>query len=134
LKFTETDIEQFKQRGINANQVSIQLETLQKGVPYVQLRDIATSGNGIMAIDVNEQQKYVSLFESKKDTLDLLKFTPASGAATRMFKFLFEFLNEFDPEKESINAYINRKDDKDLLLFFVGLDNFPFYKKVKKKT
>lgn len=133
MKFTETDIKQFEQRGITSEQVTTQLNILQKGIPYVELRDIASSKNGIVSIDVSEQQKYVSLFESKKNSLDLLKFTPASGAATRMFKFLFEFLNEFDPEKESINAYINRKNDKDLLLFFVGLDNFPFYKKVKKR-
>ena len=50
-----------------------------------------------------------------------------------MFKFLSEFLNDFDVENESINAYVNRKKDNELLIFIVGLEKFPFFKKVDAK-
>jgi hypothetical protein len=65
--------------------------------------------------------------------LKLKKFVPASGAASRMFKFLNEFLNEFDIENESINAYINRKKANNLLIFLAGMEKFPFFKTIDIK-
>ena len=59
---------------------------------------------------------------------------PASGAASRMFKFLNEFLLDFDPQQETINAYINRKKDKNLPTFLAGIEKFPFYEEVKTKV
>jgi hypothetical protein len=50
-----------------------------------------------------------------------------------MFKFLSEFLNEFDIEKERINDYINRKKDSELSVFIAGMAQFPFYEAVYKK-
>ena len=47
-----------------------------------------------------------------------------------MFKFLNEFLNEFKVGDESINAYINRKKDKNLPLFLVAKEKLPFYNEV----
>ena len=60
----------------------------------------------------------------------MVKFVPASGAATRMFKTLFTFLKEYDPLKESINSYINKNQVKELSLFFVGLEKLPFFEDV----
>ena len=51
-----------------------------------------------------------------------------------MFKSLNEFLNTFNPEKDTINSYVNINKDKDLSLFIVGLRNFPFYNELKEKT
>jgi hypothetical protein len=48
-----------------------------------------------------------------------------------MFKFLNEFLNDFDYENETINAYINRKKDKNLPIFLAGIEKFPFYEEIK---
>jgi len=50
-----------------------------------------------------------------------------------MFQFLNTFLNEFDIESESINAYINRKKDSELSIFIVGLEKFPFFEEVDAK-
>ena len=51
-----------------------------------------------------------------------------------MFKFLFQFLDEYNPEIGSINAFINRNKAKELSLFFVGLEKFPFYAEVIEKA
>jgi hypothetical protein len=56
--------------------------------------------------------------------LKLMKFVPASGAATRMFKFLRNFLDEYDVLNESINAYINRKT---MSLLFLLLEWIKFH-------
>ena len=58
---------------------------------------------------------------------------PASGAATRMFKFLFEFLEEYNPTQETLNAFINRKNASQLSIFLIGIEKFPFYRKIEKK-
>ncbi len=42
-------------------------------------------------------------------------------------------MNDFDIEKETINAYINRKKDKELSIFIVAMDKFPFFKAMDKK-
>ncbi|NNE31551.1 MAG: DUF4301 family protein, partial [Winogradskyella sp.] len=55
------------------------------------------------------------------------------GAATRMFKFLFQFLKEYNPKEQSLNAFINKNKLKDMSLFLVGLEKLPFYKEVLSK-
>ena len=82
----------------------------------------------------NEVDFYVDYFDKNKAHFNIEKFVPASGAATRMFKFLNEFLNEFDIENDTINSYINKHKAKDVSLFIFGIRNFPFYKLVKEKT
>ena len=74
------------------------------------------------------------MFQDNRNTLSLLKFVPASGAATRMFKFLFQFLAEYNPEMESINAYINKNKAKDLSVFLIGLEKLPFFEDVIYKV
>lgn len=132
MNFTKQDIEELEKRGISETQVKHQFQTLVKGIPYSDLRSAATENNGLLILQPESQKSYVRVFEEKRSSLDLLKFTPASGAATRMFKFLFEFLEDYDASKGTINAYINKKGVPDLRLFFVGLESFPFYKTVHK--
>lgn len=131
MTFIAKDTSSLKEKGILPEQIVDQLAILKNGIPYVDLRAPATIGHGLYTYSAQEQKNFISLFESKKESLDLLKFTPASGAATRMFKFLFAFLDDYNPEIETINAYINRNDAQDLRLFFVGLDRFPFYSKIR---
>lgn len=133
MTLTDQDIKQLKDRGITPSQILYQYQTLKAGIPFVDLRSAATAGKGLFIHTRKEQNAFVDVFEQKKEIIDLLKFTPASGAATRMFKFLFEFLENYKPNQESINAYINREGVPELRLFFVGIDSFPFYKKVRKR-
>lgn len=131
MTFTQKDIDQLKAHGLGLEQAQSQLETFQTGIPFVRLVRPATIGDGICKYTAEQGADYISLFDRRKDELDLLKFTPASGAATRMFKFLFEFLKSYDPKQQSINSYINKTQANELRLFFVGLDDFPFYKEIR---
>jgi hypothetical protein len=87
-----------------------------------------------MKLSETDANRFSSYFDSEKNSLKLKKFVPASGAASRMFKFLSEFLNEFDPSEESINAYINRKNDQNLSIFLVGVEKLPFFDLVLERT
>ncbi|WP_309614639.1 DUF4301 family protein [Flavobacterium sp.] len=131
--FSEADFAQIKALGISLDKIEGELLLFQLGIPKITLEKPATINDGIVKLSNEEFQKYADFFDSKKDKLKLKKFVPASGAASRMFKFLSEFLNDFDHENETINAYINRKKDKNLPIFLAGIEKFPFYEEIKAK-
>lgn len=127
MKFTEKDLKQIDKKGLTTEKVEQQIETFTSGLPFSNLVAAATLEDGIMKLTDDAIKKYIALFEDKKNHSSILKFVPASGAATRMFKFLFAFLEDYDPEKESVNSYINNHKEDSLSMFFVGLEKFPFY-------
>lgn len=131
--FTEADFEQIKALGISLDKIEGELLLFKLGIPKITLERPATINDGIVKLSKQEFQESADYFDSKKDGLKLKKFVPASGAASRMFKFLSEFLNDFDHENETINAYINRKKDKNLPVFLAGIEKFPFYEEIKTK-
>lgn len=130
---TANDFEQIKAHGVALDKLEGELLLFQSGIPKIYLERPATIGDGIVKLTREEFEKQASFFDQKKSNLKLKKFVPASGAASRMFKFLNEFLIEFDHENETINAYINRKKDKNLPTFLAGIEKFPFYEEVKSK-
>ncbi|WP_452222365.1 DUF4301 family protein [Lacinutrix salivirga] len=133
MSFTETDIQYIENKGLTLETVKRQIRLFKQGLPFINIKEAATIGNGIYSFSEEEINKYIGVFNTKRDTLKLLKFVPASGAATRMFKFLFDFLKEFEPNKESINSYINKHKASELSMFLIGLEKFPFYNEVISK-
>jgi hypothetical protein len=131
--FTEADFTQIKEHGISLEKIEAELLLFQSGIPKIFLERPATNNDGIIKLNEKEFQQQADYFNRKKGSLKLKKFVPASGAASRMFKFLNEFLNEFDHENETINAYINRKEDKNLSVFLAGIEKFPFYEEIKTR-
>ncbi|MEO0045948.1 MAG: hypothetical protein RL705_1139 [Bacteroidota bacterium] len=130
---TAADFEQIKAHGITLDKIENELLLFQSGITKIYLERPATIEDGIVKLTHEEFEKCASFFDQKKSNLKLKKFVPASGAASRMFKFLNEFLIEFDLENETINAYINRRKDKNLPTFLAGIEKFPFYQEVKSK-
>jgi len=133
MGLSEQDLGQIKQHGVSLENIQKQLAILKKGIAKMELLEAATVENGILKFSIVEFVEKATFFDENKSGLKLLKFVPASGAATRMFKFLTVFLNEFDIERESINAYINRKKDTKLPVFIVGMDKLPFFDIIYKK-
>ena len=107
MKFTKKDIEQIKDYGLTEKVVNQQISQFNDGIYYSNIHSAATVGDGIFEISYLEVDNYVKFFETKRDEISVIKFIPASGAATRMFKFLFDFLKEYNPRLQSLNAYIN---------------------------
>ena len=130
MEFTENDINQIEDKGLTLAKVQSQIELFKTGVPFVNLNSAATINNGIVKCSEVEKTDYINYFEKKRNNISIAKFVPASGAATRMFKTLFKFMEEYIPETESINSFINRNKDTDLSLFFMGIEKLPFYELV----
>ena len=91
---THEDKELLAKKGISEQQIAEQLACFEKGFPYLKLAGATSVENrGIMIADADEQKKYLAAWDAYKDTdKKVVKFVPASGAASRMFKNLFEFL------------------------------------------
>jgi len=133
MGFSSQDFLQIYEHGIPFEKIQMQLSILKKGITKSNLISPATISNGILNLSEADFEIKAALFDENKAALKLKKFVPASGAASRMFKFLTAFLNDFNIEKESVNAYINRKKDSQLSLFIVGMDKFPFFEAVYQK-
>lgn len=127
IEFTPNDLEQLKSKGIPKEKVIRQIETFKEGIPFVELVKAAVVGNGILRFSEGEQKDLIQYFEDNRGDLDLLKFVPASGAASRMFKAMFNFLDAFDPKKETLAAYLERTGDKEAEKFTTHMDKLPFY-------
>ena len=121
-----TDFMQIYRRGITMEKVAHQLTIFTNGIAKINLDRPAVIGDGITLLQKEEAAALADFFDSKKDEYKLKKFVPASGAATRMFKFLHDFINDYNPAKETINGYTNRIKDNALPVFLLGRERFPF--------
>ena len=130
---TEKDILQIEKHGLTLKQVVHQLETFAKGIPATHITTAATIGNGIVAYGNGEKQELVSYYEANKNEKNIVKFVPASGAATRMFKFLFQFLDEYNPEENTFNRFVKKGPYTELEIFAKSLPHFAFVNEVRKK-
>ena len=85
-EFSEKDLAQISNQGIDLQTINNQIQYFEKGFPFMHLAKAATIGDGVIILDDEQLEKAKTNFEAKADTLELIKFVPASGAATRMFK------------------------------------------------
>ncbi|HEX3010403.1 MAG TPA: DUF4301 family protein [Bacteroidales bacterium] len=114
----EKDIEQLTQKGISENQVINQLDYFRKGFPVLTIAQAATIENGIKHLGEPELRDYIALYDTERAKRKIVKFVPASGAATRMFKSLFEYLDTR-----------NLNQDTEEVLY--KLNSFAFYEELK---
>lgn len=118
--FIENDVVQIKKRGSDIAVVEDQVKYFVSGFPFLQLSKAATIGDGIIRLTDAQIEEVIAEFDksASEGEVALLKFVPASGAATRMFKSLFGFLQE-------------DKKDKSVEEFFTRLRDFAFYDDLK---
>lgn len=120
------DLQQLQSKGISESTFYTQLENFEKGFPFADLDSAATIGNGIVTLSENDISKYIKRFDEQKETLSLLKFIPASGAASRMFKDLINFAASYDGSG-NLDAYPSIKK------CMKNIRKFAFYDKLKSK-
>mgnify|MGYP001164740087 CR=1 FL=1 len=130
MKFTKEDIKQIKEKGLDVKTVENQLLHFTDIKSKVSLYASATIGDGIVKLSKEKYKHFATFFDNHKQTKSIIKFVPASGAASRMFKSLYSFLDNYDIRKETINCYVNRTKSVDLFLFFVAAEKLPFHDEV----
>ena len=122
--FTIEDQKTFASRGITEAQVLEQLECFKKGFPYLTLENPASVKNGIVKADESVLEKAAADWDAYLgENHRIVKFVPASGAASRMFKNLFEFLNGGHDEPVTDFEHV----------FFDHIEFFGFYAALNAK-
>lgn len=127
--FSDRDKLQIKERGSAEQAVIKQIENFRKGFPYLRIEEAASVGNGIIQLDAERLKKNQERYEEKiKSGLKPLKFVPASGAASRMFKALFEALGECQNADNPEEVLAKNKAAQQ---FISEIEKFAFYNDLK---
>lgn len=135
--FGKNDLDLFADKGLELNEVDRQIDLFKRGIPFLEITKAATPGNGILTI--NDAGDYIVFWEEflrKKGSV--IKFVPASGAATRMFKELFAFYNSAEefPMDGPVKQFFDKVDKfafhEDLAVYEDTLDvaDRNFFKKL----
>jgi hypothetical protein len=130
LKFTKENIKQIQEKGLDIKTIENQLLYFTNRTRNVNLYAAATVGDGIVKLSKEESKRFSTFFKNNAQQKSVVKFVPASGAASRMFKSLYTFLDDYNIKKETINSYVNRTKSVNLFLFFVTVEKLPFYDNV----
>ncbi len=103
--FNNQDLCQIKEHGLTPEKVELQVENFKRGFPFLKVVKAASPEDGVLVPTDEEVAAAVARYEAACGQLNIEKFVPASGAATRMFKELFEFVNE-DKRGKGIDTLI----------------------------
>ncbi|RMG64767.1 MAG: DUF4301 family protein, partial [Calditrichaeota bacterium] len=132
--FSEQDREQIQEHGLRVEDVEAQLALFRKGFPPPRLVRPCTPGDGILRLSEQEHSELMALYEGAAREGRAMKFTPASGAATRMFRSLVRALQEFPrlfvEEKPLDSADHQAVEDVQRLLD--NLERFAFYEDLSR--
>ena len=83
-----------EEHGLTPAALETQLKNFREGFPFLPVTRAASCGDGIRVLDAAGIEQAAARYDRGKESLRVVKFVPASGAATRMFKDLFEFVRE----------------------------------------
>ena len=118
MNLSEKDLQQIAQRGISQEQIETQLHEFETGFPFLRLEAAAAIGRGIVAPDADERKDFIAAWENyKAEGHRIVKFVPASGAASRMFKNIFAFV---DGDSDVPTTDFEKK-------YFDEIERFAFY-------
>ncbi|MDA3906586.1 MAG: DUF4301 family protein [Bacteroidales bacterium] len=129
--FSQKDIAQIEAKGMNLKQVEDQIKNFKSAFPFIKLKAAATPGKGLKTFNKKNVQELIANYSEAIEDKSLIKFVPASGAASRMFKHLFEFREELQAGKAK-----DLPDDNgfnSVSYFFEHLEEFAFYSDLKEK-
>ena len=114
----EKDLRQLAEKGISQQQIETQLKQFETGFPFLRLEAAAAIGHGIIAPTPEQIAAYVKAWEDYKASgKQIVKFVPASGAASRMFKDMFAFV---DADYQEPQTDFEKK-------YFARIKDFAFY-------
>jgi len=119
---TKDDYRDLKNRGISVKNIEEQIMRFKEGFPFLTIARPAVSGDGILKPREDTLDDFIQLYDSKSVNEKVLKFVPASGAATRMFKDLYAFAEKDGGESNPEGGAGT---------FIQGLKDFAFYDELK---
>ena len=128
---TQNDLIQLEAKGIKQEILAEQLDYFGHGFPSISLLRPATADDGIMVFGEEEKNRLIRLFEEESAQLAMMKFVPASGAASRMFKHLFEFRELMEKTGGIPEIYHKDTGFNSARHFFDHIFQFAFFDELK---
>jgi hypothetical protein len=128
--FSKTEIEQIEDRSYSIKTISEQVQLLRNGLPKINLNRPCRLNDGIFAIPPEEFEHLYKFLKNTANIGRVMKFIPASGAASRMFKPLVEILtNGKDVCWEDLVFASDNGDETAsfALEFFQNIESFAFF-------
>lgn len=114
----EQQKQQVLKQGMSLEKVEEQIQNFKNGFPFLNIQSAAIIGDGIKELSEEKLTDYLSIYEEVAPQKRIVKFVPASGAASRMFKDLYAFLES--EEKDLEGSSFTRQ-------FIEQIASFPFY-------
>ena len=116
--FTQEDLLLLQEKGISEQQIATQISHFKEGFPFLKIIGAASTQNGILSVSEADKEEYLKIWQEYLNTdKQVTKFVPSSGAASRMFKDLYSFL---DAAYDAPTTDFEKK-------FFDNITHFAFY-------
>lgn len=133
VSFNKQDIEQIHAIGLTERSVRDQIEIFKKGTPYLTLVRPCTVDDGIRRFNPELFEKNIAIFDKHAADRRLIKFVPASGAATRMVKTLIKANKAQSIHLSDVDAGLltDKKENQELSEFIAHIRRFAFYPDLK---
>ncbi|NVN95823.1 MAG: DUF4301 family protein [Bacteroidetes bacterium] len=127
----QKDIEEFQQMGIDVKTIERQIENFKNGFPFVNLIKPAFFKDGIIIFEKNQIENYTRIFDNMVVNRRVLKFVPASGAASRMFQHLYSFRDKYKGSEKDIQSFDSDNSFNSVHRFIAEIKKFAFYNDLK---
>ena len=128
--FTQNDLQQIQKQGSNLALIEQQIQDFRQGFPFLPILKAATVGDGILQNPDNAF--FIQKFEQALSQKSIIKFVPASGAASRMFKNLFSFKESYKNTDAEYQAYLSNKKADSPQVFFENIKQFAFFEDLER--
>ena len=121
IDLTTSDIQQLKDLEISRESLADQYAQFENGIAPIKLISPCAINHGIIRFDKSQLDHFSRYFTDHQQNINITRFVPASGAASRMFKAFFQYLQ---------GGIINQE----VKLFASDFQSFAFYDLIKCKN
>ena len=125
--FSDQDLAFLQKRGTDRAVAERQVQNFRTGFPNLQLVKAATIDDGILQLDDALAREFVEKYENELAGKRVIKFVPASGAASRMFKALYGFAQSYTGSEADYRKLTDDPDQRPIFEFFKRIQDFAFY-------
>jgi Domain of unknown function (DUF4301) len=136
LNLSDQDRTQIHEHGLSETSIATQLKRFADGVPFTILDRACTPGDGLRQLSTRERAAATGTHNAAAAAGKLMKFVPASGAASRMFKSLLALYDD-DRLTRAVLEHESDYDDADIAFgrtFFNNLDKFAFFPQLQAEV
>ncbi|MEZ4827936.1 MAG: DUF4301 family protein [Bacteroidia bacterium] len=130
--FSQKDHDQIAAIGASPAIIEQQIESFRKGFPFLKIDRAATVGDGIIRLEEAAVNENINRYESALANKKVLKFVPASGAASRMFKSLFSLMDSYKGTSDDQAKFEKDTSFQSVYTFFRRIDDFAFASDLKE--